>query len=53
MNHEITGRKEITENVVQALLVAAATGLVNGLLSLGLKAVEAKLEKRKKNNNAA
>lgn len=46
MNNETQGRKEIAENVVQALLIATATGLVN----LGLKAIEAQIEKQKKKN---
>lgn len=47
--NDTQGRKEIAENVAQAVLIAAATALVN----LAVKTIEAKLEKREKNNNAA
>ncbi len=43
-DYDIAGRKEITENVVQAVIVATLTGLVG----LGIKAIEAAIERRKK-----
>lgn len=49
--NETTGRKEIAENVVQSVLIAVATGLVG----LGFQALQAAVEKRKKDHatNAA
>lgn len=49
--NETTGRKEIAENVVQAVFIAVATGLVG----LGFQALQDAIEKRKQKDltNAA